>query len=788
MEVTFDKIHEVVLEALNLQEERSTFFKFIGKWYYNFLQSTVEKLSLHIPKYEEESIIIAYNYVRLFSLTFRLINRPELTAFDNTCLFNVFNFNKRMHQFLNNTKSTIDFVKQEGDVLYWSDNVFFSKDRFIPVFIKEQIENSHWHVTYNTFKLFKIIENKGLINHPVLINFREDLCLSLSTGDQISVEEFVQFKTIIWDAKVYSQEDAIEFEDELLSQDFTHQVSIKYPYHKNIHSYLLDVGMKRMGLVFNSRFYYQNISDESIYLLPNELHEDAPIFIDFSSKFKILYTDHNLPLFKALSEFKSAWQVYEFNKFTTPFPKYWFLFINQSIPKDEWLEMFKTDYPDVSNRPIISSVKVIIDLIHDLNWSKLFIECLDKPVILLPEIRGLKKKKLEKSLISFKNYLLSNNSKTVFIENNDDYEYSEHKNLLVLDGFNIINLINIFQQNKDLQILIPDFLYFNYQPWIKYQLLNYQFDALLNPKRELLDENFNINKKVYTNQRSELIKGIKSEIIMYRKKYNIIEEIEVIEDNFSNNEDFVFRNEEELEICLSNKEKTIDTELRIETTDGKVLKLKSSNQILLQRTSIISCRASYIVPGDSFITINEINSVIDKDAIINKLSRIPDSVIDFQIELGKKLDVYHTLEKYGLVYKSEKYFNDKYVLKEAEDTSEKFILPKKKDNWKIICEYLGINTIDINQAWISYYGRRHINEIKGIYERILNLCIEGNYLSETENPELINKIAGVLEESKEVFEESEGANTMDLAKSIISAIINELTFHKVKEIKTKQHE
>jgi hypothetical protein len=39
MEVTFNKIHEVVLEALNLQEENSDFFKVVGKWYYNFLKS-----------------------------------------------------------------------------------------------------------------------------------------------------------------------------------------------------------------------------------------------------------------------------------------------------------------------------------------------------------------------------------------------------------------------------------------------------------------------------------------------------------------------------------------------------------------------------------------------------------------------------------------------------------------------------------------------------------------------------------------------------------------------------
>jgi len=118
-----------------------------------------------------------------------------------------------------------------------------------------------------------------------------------------------------------------------------------------------------------------------------------------------------------------------------------------------------------------------------------------------------------------------------------------------------------------------------------------------------------------------------------------------------------------------------------------------------------------------------------------------------------------------------------------EDKGE-FILPKKKANWRIICEYLGIDNTDRNQAWIAHYGRTHINEIKGIYKHILNLCIEGDYLSEAENPILINKIAQFLEEKKEIFEEGEGTNMLDLTKSIISAIINELSFHQVKEIKT----
>ncbi|MBK7669331.1 MAG: hypothetical protein IPJ32_19510 [Sphingobacteriaceae bacterium] len=281
MEITFDKIHETVLEALELQQEHSAFFKVIGKWYYDFLKSSEKKLTLHVPKYEVESLNIVYNYTRLFSLVYRLSQRPELIAFENTCLFNVFDYNKKRTLFLYNTKSTIDFVKQEGDTLFWSDNTIISKDRFIPVFVKNQIENSHWEDIFNSFKLFKIIERNGLINYPILINFKEDLCLSISNGEDISAEEFIQFKTLNWDSKMYSQEDAIAFEEELVSKDFTHQITIKYPYHKNIHSYLFDLGNSSLHLIFNSRFYYKNLTEEDLFLLPNELHGNELLLKDF---------------------------------------------------------------------------------------------------------------------------------------------------------------------------------------------------------------------------------------------------------------------------------------------------------------------------------------------------------------------------------------------------------------------------------------------------------------------------------------------------------------------------
>ncbi|MDP2384760.1 MAG: hypothetical protein Q8M29_00180 [Bacteroidota bacterium] len=783
MEVIFYKIHETVLEALEVQDERPEILEVIGKWYYNFLISPEDKLSLSIPDHNEESLNIIYNYLRLFSLTNRLLNKPVAADFANTCLFNVFDYNKRNKKF-NVKGATIDFEKKEGDFLIWAHNTVVGTNRFLPIFKKEQIENSQWDETYSSFKLFKAISNQELINHPLLIDFKEDLCLSISTGNQIKVEEYVLFKTLKYDSDM-SEEAVIEYEDDLCKQDITNLISIKYPYHKNIHGYLLDIGKKKFDLVFNSRFCYYALQDNDIVLLPKEIEAVKPIPLASVAKFEILNTNHSVELFNLLDEFYYNWKVYDFNKFTTPFPKYWLLFINPSIAKEDWFEMFKSDYPNVAEKPIINEIKKIIYLIHELDWGMQLIKGIKDPVLLLPDIKGARKKKLEKSLNSFKHYLTELNSKVLFIENDDKYDYNDYSEVLLLDAFNIINLVNIFQKNNELKVLTPDFLYFHYQPWIKYHLLDYQYDPLLSLKRQVLDSDFQVNKESYQKLRQDLIQSIKLEIGNYRKKYKG-ERIEVESEIVRiESEDIVFNNEEEIELVKKPLKELENKKYLITTVENKDFAFEGSNQVLIRKNSLISNYASQLIVGDCFVLQTEINSSINKDLLVDKLSKIPDPVIDFQIQLSKLPNVYETLKRLGIEYSDEKYFNDKYVIEAEDYENEKFILPKKKENWKIICEFLGITSSDMFQTWISHYGRRHINDIKRIYKRIYDLCLESNYISEIENPDLVNKVSEYIAENSIVFAtDEEIINPNEVAKSILSAIINEIKFHEVKEIKT----
>ena len=114
MEVIFDKIHDVVLETLEIQDERPYILEVIGKWYYDFLISNQEKLTLYLPCHDEKLLNIIYDYVRLFSLTCRLLKKNPVSNFEGTCLLNIFDYNAKKNNF-STGKSTIDFMKKSGN-------------------------------------------------------------------------------------------------------------------------------------------------------------------------------------------------------------------------------------------------------------------------------------------------------------------------------------------------------------------------------------------------------------------------------------------------------------------------------------------------------------------------------------------------------------------------------------------------------------------------------------------------------------------------------------------------
>ena len=291
------------------------------------------------------------------------------------------------------------------------------------------------------------------------------------------------------------------------------------------------------------------------------------------------------------------------------------------------------------------------------------------------------------------------------------------------------------------------------------------------------------NKEKYQKSKLELIQNIKKDIINYRRKYKQ-ENIEIEIENVNiEGEDIIFYNDEEIEFNNKEKKESDNKEYVVNTIQGIEYVEKGNTTILIRKNTLISSCISQLNIGDDFILQSEVSSAISRDKLVDKLSKVPDSVIEFQIQLSKYDNVYNTLEKLGLEYIHSIYFNQKYVIDSKDFSLDKFILPKKKEHWKIICEFLGINSNDMYQAWIAHYGRKHLNEIKKIYKQIYDLCLKNNYLSEIENPDLISKASIYIENNISIFENDEEINTKEIAKSILSSMTNEINFQEVKEIK-----
>jgi hypothetical protein len=114
--VEFESIHNVVIDCLNKENDNN--LEVIGLWYYRFLKSETEKLSLYLPFYSIEFTELAYTYIRLFTVAFNLLKQNKLIDFKGTCLFDIFNKQPRTEIGL----LTLDFSEQKDNLALWGED------------------------------------------------------------------------------------------------------------------------------------------------------------------------------------------------------------------------------------------------------------------------------------------------------------------------------------------------------------------------------------------------------------------------------------------------------------------------------------------------------------------------------------------------------------------------------------------------------------------------------------------------------------------------------------------
>ena len=614
--VKFENIHNIIIDYLN--EESSNELEVLGIWYFRFLKSDEEKLSLHLPYYSYEFLRLAFNYIRAFTIVYNLIKERKLIDFDNTCLFDIFNQSLKTPM----KGLTLDYFNQKENLILWGDDTLTKLDTFLPVFKKQELLKFNKPKTIrNTFKLFKSIRDSGIIDFPQKIDL-DDKILIFNNIDDV-LDELILENLMLVD-NTLDDDSAMEVEDQLIKQEIYNSFIIKFPYSKKPHPYLIDVAKKKFNLVFNKRFAYNDILESDFVLLKDENN------LTLKLEHNIINTNHSKELYGLFKEFKEKWLQLELNKFTTPFPKYWLLFLNPSITKEEWLLQFKKDFPAVSENPIIKTVEEIIEEVIKLNWIESVLS--DTTQILFPGLKSNRKKRLEFAFNNLKNYVNSLNSNVEFI---DSMDFDNSENIIVLDSFNIIDLVNKSQSctRNNINVCVPDFLYYGYQPWIKFHLYNYHFSPILMGSRKVLDSNYETNKEKLEKLKTEIIKDIKLDFKKYRNKYK--EEIEEIEEESLDVEDLEYTNDEEVEIFNSEIENEDDV-----LVINEEITMPSSERVLLQKDSLLYIKAGGLKVGDYMLRNSDISKLYKSTELYDKLVNYPQGILNYQNRLFQKKKTY----------------------------------------------------------------------------------------------------------------------------------------------------
>ncbi len=786
-ELEFSKIHNVVIDAFEetIEVSEKSKLEIIGRWYFNFLISQEKNLSLILPEFNVVLSRVALNYVRLFTLTFNLCNKEKLKDFEDCCLLNVFKYKPTINE-INILEYILNFIEQKGKTQVWNNETYTDHDSFLPVFKKCQLKSTHeLNIIYYTFKLFQSIRKHKLINYPVLLDFEKDTILvfdPFKNCNDRSKPNFYCEELSISLGHNYDNEKAADLEEQLKKLNILNRVNIKYPYSKIPHLYLSSLGDKRLNLEFNNRFFYKKPEGQDIILTPEEFNQHKKN-IDLSVlDYHVVNTNHNSSLFESLNAFKQNWISLDLNKFIAPYPKYWLLFVNQSLPKEEWVKQFKISYPSIANEPIINDVEDIITELHDLNWIIDALKVYSHPQIIFQELKGHRSKRLIWAFTNFKNYIISENPQTTFIDSTDSVVLKNDSEYIYLNAFDVIGLSNNITGLKLCKVLTPDFMYFGYQPWIKYHIFKYKSDALIEGARCYLDINYEANKTSIELAQKELIEGINSDIKTYRSKY----EEEVLEEEpstliITETEDLELLPSEEINIPDSNNREI--QEIRVITTEGEEIIFRSNENVLVHRDFIRSAPAKVLLKGDLFIDISSFTEIINDDDFINKLSQQPEVAKKYQSKLhAMGENVYETLRNQGFSHSSRNYFKEHYLISEEDISDETHIIPRRKKDWKIICEILSIDDNERNLAFIAYYGRKKQNRLKELYKLVLNLYTENNNLQSSENPEFFKKLENIVQSYDDLFPKNVDYNLSDITEAIASNVKYSIGFKEIREL------
>lgn len=784
---SYDLVHDVVIDALRAQDihcEEQDMLRFIGKSYVRFLAHEKKDLSLKFPYYNETFLMDLVDYITNVDLAIKIIIGPTYFNYSDTCLFDGFRYNETNSK---SSDSFVPFIKKANDTLFFGEDIIVSEKRFFPLFKTSQMGQNLTPTVYNAFYLLSKIARTNLVNAPVLIDVQKRNTLFLSKS--LDLQNTVLIRCVTQN-DIDRKNNLDQILDELNLIDILAAITIKYPYATGIDSRILREfpSAKKFEICLKTRACFSEIDDKDVVLLKREI-EGIDLSIAHSiSNFEIIDTNHESSLFVDLRDLKTSWTESRFNPYKSPFPGKWLLCINQGEPIDFWLDNFSNDFPLVTGL-LLAKARKIIEQIYEINWvDAFFTPELDAVAVvpnsnLFPKVFG-----------SFQNYLRNRFKRIYVYIDKLPFKTFEGRKIVFFDPFNKVmfsNLGNILESSS-IRTVCPDFIYYNYQPFAKWLIASYQYDALLLGARKWFDEaNHAKRSSEWVTMKKEILKDTLTSLRTYEKKYTIKDE-EVFdagtEEPDKLNEDLQqeYTESEVIEVLERSGRNAHDKKtnsLEIQTIKSKYVLRPKDLVLVAQNNHIVQTAAKNVIVGLSFIPLIEIDSAVDKKIIAEKMISIPKMAINWKNELYKRSLINPAI--YGLMGLSvlESTFQNDYISEDEAANANDIHLPRARMDWGVVCNYLGIQ--EIESVWRFHKCKENINSLKNGYRDVMSFLIDQSLFGKNLDTDTLTEMADIFEKNIGIRENEK--ERIETISAIVKQLARQLELEEIVAINIKEN-
>lgn len=769
-EIPYDAMHQTVITVMKergrFMPEHGTVLALIGRWYQKWLSSGISELVLKVPFYRKDILSSLIEYQYWMDLLLKIMATEPANDKSGHALFDIRAYRAANRYQRKSTDFMIGYLRSDHKMHRFDKDICISADRFLPLFCTEQIMGRTALIA-DVFELLTVLGRGNVIPHAVKFDLERDLTLFVKqTAHDMEERAFARILCTEDFRDDHNKRDVVL--DGLADVDLQRCVVFTYPYHVDISATVINDFRGRskiFRIALSNRFAHGEVEDNDLMLTRWEIglkkEEDIVKVVE---RFSILETDPSPELISGLRSLRSDWKLLKFNVFTNPFPVKWFLCIHHGHTIDFWKDQLKKHHPEISGQLLTESFD-IIERIYELNWIDRFLPTDVHGTLILP-----KSAFHPEMILSLKERLIDRFEKVVFSDEIDRV-LIEGGRVYLLDSFNIILLNNITlgDDPENFQVIVPDFLFFTYQPFIRYLALKYHFDALTGGLRTQLDEQYPANFAYWSSLSETTLATCRKDLRQFNKKASVSDNEEQLDEQPEIITDLSAA--ELIERVAAKERKSFERALpgHIDISTGKrKLSLRPNTPVLIdQNGTLIRTIAGVLDEGTLFVPIDDVIRNMDLNKLIDRLVTLSDSSRNWHKNL-KALEIHDAnifdrLKNQGLSI-SKQTFEKDYLI--SDEGSGELHMPRAKHDWMIICERLQIT--DSHTAWNAIKCRGEINLLKATYARIIELMTDTGSFG-------INVSDGVLDQITAMLSvlPDQGLNAAENKKDAI-ALINEI--------------